>query len=42
MTEKQLDELRKFFWNYKYSKNYNEKIYKEAVRLFKSIDSKKP
>lgn len=41
MSEKELNEIRKFFWNYKYSENYNEEIYEEAVRLIQYIDSKK-
>lgn len=36
MNEK-LDELRRFFWNYKYSEDYNKKVYEEAVRLFNSL-----
>jgi hypothetical protein len=41
IDEKRLDEIRKFFWNYKYTADYDEKIYQMVVELISYIDALK-
>ena len=41
MTEERLNDIRKFFWNYKYLENYDERIYEMVCELIAHIDASK-
>ncbi len=36
--KKTLEEIRKFFWNYKYSENYDPEVYQMVVDLISYVD----
>lgn len=40
MDEKRMNEIRKFFWNYKYQEGYDHAIYEMVMDLISLIDKK--